>query len=116
MLSDAHSTSDSQVLQTCNEVEVRQGCTAVTASATGGRYQQQCWAQKLLDRQTTTVAVPVTACHVLRQLVAWHIVLHARSTGTKDWVSPQSQGPLMPTEFCNLYLYLTHLRLCHRRC
>jgi hypothetical protein len=54
------------------------------------------------------VAVPVTACHVLRQLVAWHIVLHAQSIGTNDCVPPQSQGPLiiMPTEFCNLYLYL----------
>jgi hypothetical protein len=26
--------------------------------------------------------------------------------GTDDWVSPQSHGPLMPTVFCNLYLYL----------
>jgi hypothetical protein len=36
--------------------------------------------------------------HVCHRLLA--------GDGTDDWVPPQSHGPLMPTVFCHLYLYL----------
>jgi hypothetical protein len=59
-----------------------------------------------LDKLAATMSVPVNAYHVGWQLVAWHTALLAHYIGTDGWVLPQSQGPLMPTEFCNLYLYL----------
>jgi hypothetical protein len=51
----------------------------------------------------TAMALNGQCLHACHRLLA--------DDGTDDWVPPQSHGPLMPTVFCNLYLYL-YLLVC----